>query len=154
MLQQKSFRVKIEWLKVFIIKYYDISKTYSVQFHFYCSVNLSHPYGFQSSILPQQSGAEEYDLYMNTEWNVFTEIVRGVFQEQFQRCCHLPSSGQHPDFVQFPKLGKSRKFNKPNFEKFPIGSNIGMLYIILTVYLSRLIILRTLKFFSHFGKVI
>ena len=39
------------------------------------------------------------------------------------------------------------KFNEPNFEKFPIGSNIGMLYIILSVSLSRLRILRALKFF-------
>ena len=99
-----------------------------------------------------QSGAEEFDLYVNTEWNFFTEIVRGVFQEQFQRCCYLPSPGQHSDFVQFPKSGKSGKFTEPNFKKFPIGSNIGMLYIIFTGFLPRLRILRTLKFFSHFGK--
>ena len=48
----KVAAVKIEKLKAFIIKYYDISKTYSVQFY---SVNLSYLYffihGFQSSIL-------------------------------------------------------------------------------------------------------
>ena len=47
--------VKIEKLKAFIIKYYDISKTYSVQFHLFYLVNLPYFYffihGFQSSIL-------------------------------------------------------------------------------------------------------
>ena len=46
---------KIEKLKAFIIKHYDISKTYSVQFHLFYSVNLPYFYffihGFQSPIL-------------------------------------------------------------------------------------------------------
>ena len=52
--RKKVVAVKIEKLKAFIIKYYDISKTYSVQFHLFYSVNLSYFYffhGFQSSIL-------------------------------------------------------------------------------------------------------
>ena len=52
--RKKIAAVKIEKLKAFIIKYYDISKTYSVQFHLFYSVNLSYFYffhGFQSSIL-------------------------------------------------------------------------------------------------------
>ena len=48
----KVAAVKIEKLKAFIIKHYDITKTYSVQFYL---DNLSHLYffihGFQSSIL-------------------------------------------------------------------------------------------------------
>ena len=38
--RRKVAAVKIEKLKVFAIKYYDISKTYSVQFHIYCSGEL------------------------------------------------------------------------------------------------------------------
>ena len=53
--RKKVVAVKIEKLKAFIIKYYDISKTYSVQFHLFYLVNLSYFYffidGFQSSIL-------------------------------------------------------------------------------------------------------
>ena len=53
--RRKVAAVKIKKLKAFIIKHYDISKTYSVQFHLYYSVNLSYFYflihGFQSSIL-------------------------------------------------------------------------------------------------------
>ena len=53
--RRKVAVVKIEKLKVFIIKYYDIRKTYSVKFHVFCSVNLSYFYffihSFQSSIL-------------------------------------------------------------------------------------------------------
>ena len=53
--RRKVVAVKIEKLKAFIIKYYDISKTYSVLFHLFYSVNLSYFYffihGFQSSIL-------------------------------------------------------------------------------------------------------
>ena len=51
----KVAAVKIEKLIAFIVKYYDIIKTYSVQFHLFYSVNLSYFYffihGFQSSIL-------------------------------------------------------------------------------------------------------
>ena len=53
--RRKVAAVTIEKLKAFIIKYCDISKTYSVQFYLFCSVNLSYFYffihGFQSSIL-------------------------------------------------------------------------------------------------------
>ena len=42
--RKKVAAVKIEKLKAFIIKYYDISKTYSVQFHLFYSLNL--PYFF------------------------------------------------------------------------------------------------------------
>ena len=53
--RRKVATVKIEKLKAFIIKYYDISKTYSVQFHLLYLVNLPYFYffihGFQSSIL-------------------------------------------------------------------------------------------------------
>ena len=42
MLQKKVAAVKSEKLKVFVIKYYDISKIYFVQFHLLCSVNLPY----------------------------------------------------------------------------------------------------------------
>ena len=49
--RRKVAVAKIEKLKAFIIKYYGISKTYSVQFY---SLNLSYFYffihGFQSSL--------------------------------------------------------------------------------------------------------
>ena len=44
--KRKVAAVKIEKLKVFIIKCYDISKTYFVQFHLFGSVNLSYFYFF------------------------------------------------------------------------------------------------------------
>ena len=44
--RKKVATVKFEKLKAFIIKYYDISKTYSVQFHLFYSVNLSYSYFF------------------------------------------------------------------------------------------------------------
>ena len=51
--RRKVAALKIEKLKAFIIKYYDISKTYSVQFHLFYSVNLPYFYffihGFQGS---------------------------------------------------------------------------------------------------------
>ena len=50
--RRKVAAVKIEKLKAFIIKYYDFSKTYSVQFYLFYLVNLSYFYffmdGFQS----------------------------------------------------------------------------------------------------------
>ena len=53
--RRKVAAVKIENLKAFIIKYYDISKFYSLQFHLFYSVKLSYFYffihGFQSSVL-------------------------------------------------------------------------------------------------------
>ena len=53
--RKKVAAVKFEKLKAFIIKYYDISKSYSAQFHLFYSVNLSYSYfffrGFQSSVL-------------------------------------------------------------------------------------------------------
>ena len=59
--RRKVAAVKIEKLKAFIIRYCDISKTYSIQFHLSCSVNLSYFYffihGFQNSrtIAPEEN---------------------------------------------------------------------------------------------------
>ena len=44
--KRKDVAVKIEKLKAFIIKYYNISKSYSVQFHLFDLVNLSYFYFF------------------------------------------------------------------------------------------------------------
>ena len=44
--RRKAAAVKIEKLKAFIVKYYDISKTYSVQFDLFYSVNLWYFYFF------------------------------------------------------------------------------------------------------------
>ena len=49
----------------------------------------------------KQSGAEEFDLYMNTEWNFFTEIVRGVFQEQFRDVITPQALGNIPISFSF-----------------------------------------------------
>ena len=51
--RRKVAALKIEKLKAFIIKYYDISKTYSVQFHLFYSVNLSYFY-FLSMVFSHQ----------------------------------------------------------------------------------------------------
>ena len=44
--RRKAVAVKIEKLKAFIINYYDISKTYYVQFHLFYSVYLPYSYFF------------------------------------------------------------------------------------------------------------
>ena len=44
--KRKVAAVKIEKLKVFIIKCYDISKTYPAQFHLFGSVNFSYFFFF------------------------------------------------------------------------------------------------------------
>ena len=77
--RRKVAAVKIEKLKAFIIRHYDISKTYSVQFHLFYSVNLSYFYffthGFQSSILHKLKTTLicwlkliKVRLYMNIFW--------------------------------------------------------------------------------------
>ena len=50
---RKVAAVKIEKLKAFIIKYYDISKTYSVQFRLLYSANVSYCY-FLSMVFSHQ----------------------------------------------------------------------------------------------------
>ena len=71
--RRKVTAVKIEKLKAFIIKYYDISKTYSVQFHLFYSVNLSYFYffihGFQSSILHKLKNTLNCWLKLNKDNN-------------------------------------------------------------------------------------
>ena len=66
--------VKSEKLKVFIIIYYNISKSYSVQFHLFYSVNLSHFYffihGFQSSILHKFKNTLNRWLKLNKDNNL------------------------------------------------------------------------------------
>ena len=59
--RRKVAAVKIENLKTFIIKYYDISKTYSVQFHLFYLVTFSYfhffIHGFRGSrtIAPEKN---------------------------------------------------------------------------------------------------
>ena len=71
--RRKVAALKIEKLKAFIIKYYDISKTYSVQFHLFYSVNLSYFYffihGFQSSILHKLKNTLNCWLKLNKDNN-------------------------------------------------------------------------------------
>ena len=75
-LQKKS--CTSQKLKVFIIKYYDISKIYSVQFHLFCLVNLSYIYfltlGFQSLILHQLKITLNCRLKLNDDNNQLTII--------------------------------------------------------------------------------
>ena len=63
-----------EFINYFIIKYYDICKTYSVQFHLFYSVNLSHFYffihGFQSSILHKFKNTLNRWLKLNKDNNL------------------------------------------------------------------------------------
>ena len=71
--RRKVAAVKIEKLKAFIIKYYDISKTYSLQFCLFYSVNLSYFYffihGFQSSILHKLKNTLNCWLKLNKDNN-------------------------------------------------------------------------------------
>ena len=71
--RRKVSALKIEKLKAFIIKYYDISKTYSVQFHLFYSVNLSYFYffihSFQSSILHKLKNTLNCWLKLNKDNN-------------------------------------------------------------------------------------
>ena len=67
--KRKVAAVKIEKLKVFIFKCSDFSKTYSVQFHLFGSVNLSYFYffihGFQSSTLDKLKNTLNGRLKLN-----------------------------------------------------------------------------------------
>ena len=69
--RRKVAAFKIEKLKAFIIKYYDISKTYSLQFHLFYSVNLPYFYffihGFQGSrtIAPRKNCPPTPKLTLN-----------------------------------------------------------------------------------------
>ena len=71
--RRKVAAAKIEKLKVFIIKHYDISKTYSVQFHLFYSVNLTYFYffihGFRSSILHKLRNTLNCWLKLNKDNN-------------------------------------------------------------------------------------
>ena len=71
--RRKVAGVKIEKLKGFIIKYYNISKTYSVQFHLFYLVSLSYFYffihGFQSLILHKLKSTLNCWLKLNKDNN-------------------------------------------------------------------------------------
>ena len=68
--RRKVAAVKIEKLKAFIIKYYDIT-TYSVQFHLFHSVNLLYFFypWFQSSILHKLKNTLNCWLKLNKDNN-------------------------------------------------------------------------------------
>ena len=56
-------------------------------------------------------------------------------------------------FRSVSQIGKIGEILRARFWKFPMCSNIGMLYIISSAFLSRFRILMVLKFFPHFIKV-
>ena len=70
--RRKVAAVKSEKLKVFIVKYYDISKICSFQFHFFCSVNSYFIFfilGFQSSIFHKLKNTLNCRLKLNNNNN-------------------------------------------------------------------------------------
>ena len=102
--RRKVAAVKIEKLKAFIIRYCDISKTYSIQFHLSCSVNLSYFYffihGFQNSrtIAPEENWPPpkpKTNPKLNANPNRGTIFFGG-------NCLVAPNPKTNPDFGPNP----------------------------------------------------
>ena len=98
-----------------------------------------------------QSGAEEFDLYVNTEWNFFTEI-EGSSRNNFRDVATSQALGNIPILFSFQNRENRENLPSQILKNFRLVQTQACYISFSRGFLPRLRILRTLKFFSHFGK--